>query len=392
MTVKTLVYLDYQSTTPLDSRVLDEMLPYFTERFGNPHSVTHRYGWEAESAVDLARERVAGLIGADPKAVIFTSGATESNNLAIKGAMEALGSRKPHLIVPATEHKCVLESARDMARRGCRLTELPVKSDGLIDLNRLEDALEDDTGLVSVMAVNNEIGVIQPLSDIGAMCRARGIWFHCDAAQAFGKIPLDVDAMKIDLLSISGHKIYGPKGVGALFVRRSRPRVRLVEQMSGGGQENGLRSGTLSPPLCAGLGEAARIAGDEMTDEAARTERLMAHFMERLWSALPELVLNGHATARWAGNLNICFPGLDGEMLLSELRDLALSSGAACASATSGPSYVLEAIGRSRAEAQSALRIGIGRFTTREEVDFAADRLLDAVAKLGGLKPAREHA
>lgn len=392
MTAKTPIYLDYQATTPLDPRVFEAMTPYFTERFGNPHSVTHRFGWEAESAVDLARERVASLIKADLKAITFTSGATESNNLAIKGAMEALGARKPHLVVPATEHKCVLESARAMAKRGCRLTELPVQADGLIDLNRLEDALADDTGLVSVMAVNNEIGVIQPLAEIGALCRARGVLFHCDAAQAFGKMPLDIDAMKIDLFSISGHKIYGPKGVGALFARRSRPRVQLVEQMSGGGQENGLRSGTLSPALCAGLGDAARIAGDEMADEAARTERLMARLKARLWAELPELILNGHATQRWAGNLNICFPGLDGELLLAELRDLALSSGAACASATSGPSYVLEAIGRRRAEAQSALRIGIGRFTTDEEVDHAADGIVEAVDKLGGLKPAREHA
>lgn len=386
MTLTPPIYMDYQATTPLDARVFEAMRPYFLERFGNPHSVSHRFGWEAEAGVEAARKQAAALINADPKGLIFTSGATESNNLAIKGVMEARASRRPHLVTVATEHKCVLESARAMEQRGVRVTLLGVDEDGLLNLEDLRRAVGPETALVSVMAVNNEIGVIQPLAEIGEICREADAYFHCDAAQAVGKIPLDVEAMRIDLLSISAHKMYGPKGVGALWVCRSRPRVRLIPQMSGGGQEAGLRSGTLSPPLCVGLGEAARIAGAEMAQEADRITRLMDRFRSKLLAAHPAIVVNGHQTQRWPGNLNLSFPGLDGERLLSELRDLAVSSGAACASATTGPSYVLEALGQPRELAQSAIRFGIGRFTTGEEIDFAAERVIAAVRALGGIR------
>ncbi len=392
MTVRFPIYLDYQATTPLDPRVFDAMIPYYRERFGNPHSVTHRFGWETEAAVDEARAAIAALIGAEAKALHFTSGATEANNLAIKGVMEAMSAAKPHLVVAASEHKCVLESARAMARRGCRLTVLPVQPSGLVDLDRLAEALTPETALVSVMAVNNEIGVIQPLARIGALCRERGVWFHCDAAQAFGKIPLDVEAMKIDLMSLSAHKIYGPKGVGALYVRRARPRVRIVPQLSGGGQEAGIRSGTLAPALCVGFGEAARIAAEEMASETERVATLMRGFRERLLAAHPGIRVNGDLVHRYPGNLNLSFPGIDGERLLAEVPELALSSGAACASATSGPSYVLEAIGLPPVLARSSLRIGIGRFTTPEEMETAAERLIAAVARLGGVRAHEETA
>jgi len=386
MTLKSPIYMDYQATTPLDPRVYEAMHPYFLERFGNPHSVSHRFGWEAEAGVETARKQLSGLVNADPKGLVFTSGATESNNLAIKGAMDALMARKPHLVTVATEHKCVLESVRAMERRGARVTLLGVDEDGLLDPADLRRAVGPETGLVSVMAVNNEIGVIQPLAEIGEICREAGAYFHCDAAQAVGKMPIDVEAMRIDLLSISAHKMYGPKGVGALWVRRARPRVRLVAQMSGGGQEAGLRSGTLSPPLCVGLGEAARIAGIEMEEEAERIEALMARFKGKVLAAHPGILVNGHETQRWPGNLNLSFPGLDGERLLAELRDLAVSSGAACASATTGPSYVLEALGQPRELAQSAIRFGIGRFTSEDEIDIAAERLIAAITALGGIR------
>lgn len=382
MNLRLPVYLDNQATTPLDPRVLDAMMPFLGEKFGNPHSVDHRYGWEAADAVEEARRQVAELVGADPKAVVFTSGATEANNLAIKGTMEAMAGSKPHLVVAASEHKCVLESARAMERRGCRLTLLPVDGRGLIDLAALDRAVGKDTALVSVMAVNNEIGVIQPLAEIGALCHGRGVYFHCDAAQGFGKMPLDVEAMRIDLMSISGHKIYGPKGVGALWVRRVRPRVRIVPQMSGGGQETGLRSGTLAPALCVGFGTAARIAGEEMAQEATRMSRLFGRFLATVTEALPDTRLNGDPTRRWPGNLNLAFPGVDGEMLMAGMRDLAVSSGAACASAETGPSHVLDAIDLPRELAQASIRFGFGRFTTDEEVEFAAGRVVAAVQEL----------
>lgn len=380
------VYLDYQATTPLDERVLKVMMPYLTGRFGNPHSNTHRFGWEAEAALDIAREQVADLICAMPGEVYFTSGATEANNLAIKGVMDVWGAKKPHMITVETEHKCVLEAAAACERTGYKVTRLPVSADGLIDLNQLENALTPETALVSVMAVNNEIGVIQPLSEIGSLCRRAGALFHTDAAQAFGKIPLTVDDMNIDLMSISGHKAYGPKGVGALYKREGR-QTALAPQMSGGGQEGGLRSGTQAPALVAGLGAAAALCQAEMAQEQGRLAHMMKRFVAKLRSSLPDLVINGHEKKRWAGNLNVSFPGLDGDLLLANTQAIAVSSGAACASAVSGPSYVLQAIGRSEAMAKSSLRIGIGRMTTDEELDFAAAELISAVEKMGGLKP-----
>ncbi|WP_042086249.1 cysteine desulfurase family protein [Iodidimonas nitroreducens] len=390
MPVKRPIYLDFQATTPLDERVYAAMTPWFgagfEAGFGNPHSTTHRFGWEAAAAIDEARKAVAQVIAADPRAVFFTSGATESNNLAIKGVMEAMLSVKPELIVPVTEHKCVLESALAMERRGAHVKWLPVGRDGLIDLDQLADLITDRTALVSVMAVNNEIGVIQPLAEIGALCHRKGVYFHCDAAQAFGKIPLDIKAMNIDLLSISGHKIYGPKGVGAIFMRRSRPRVRFVPQMSGGGQEEGVRSGTLSPALCVGLGEASRVAAQQMDEDRRHVRRLSQRFFEGLRQAHPGILINGDLEKRYEGNLNLSFPGIDGDRLLSGLRDLAVSSGAACASATSGPSYVLRAIGRSRAESLSSIRFGFGRTTSIDEVDFACETINHVIDELGGLK------
>ncbi|SDD70396.1 cysteine desulfurase family protein [Kordiimonas lacus] len=383
--VTTPIYLDYQATTPMDERVLDAMMPYLTSKFGNPHSSTHRFGWEAEAALDIAREQVAEVIGADAGEIYFTSGATEANNLALKGIMDVWGRKKPHLVTVVTEHKCVLEAAKAVERAGYRVTYLPVRPNGLIDLDQLAEAVTDETALVSVMAVNNEIGVIQPMADIGAICRAKGALFHTDAAQGFGKITLDVNAMNIDLMSISGHKIYGPKGVGALYKRSGR-QTALTPQMSGGGQEGGIRSGTQAPALVAGLGAAASICKAEMAQEKDRLAHIMNRFKSKLFKELPSLLVNGDEEMRWAGNLNLSFPGLDGDLLLANIRSLAVSSGAACASAVSGPSYVLQAIGRTEALSKSALRIGIGRFTGDDEIDFAAETLISAVREMGGLK------
>ncbi|MTJ80153.1 MAG: IscS subfamily cysteine desulfurase [Telmatospirillum sp.] len=380
------IYLDYQATTPCDPRVVEAMLPYFTERFGNPHSRNHYYGWEAEEAVEKAREEVGAIIGADAKEIVFTSGATESNNLAIKGVARFHRGAKDHIVTVATEHKCVLESCRQMEREGFSVTVLPVGEDGLIRLQDLEAALTGRTVLVSVMAANNEIGVIQPLAEIGALCRARGVFFHTDAAQAVGKIPLDVEAMNIDLMSISGHKIYGPKGVGALYVRR-RPRVRLEALVSGGGQEKGLRSGTLSTPLCVGIGEACRIARLEMEEEAERLTGLRDRLFDAISSRLPEIRLNGDARRRLPGNLNISFAYVEGEGLMMGVKDIAVSSGSACTSASLEPSYVLKALGLDAEMAHSSLRIGLGRFTTVEEVDFAANHICEAVTRLREISP-----
>ncbi|MCH8863213.1 MAG: aminotransferase class V-fold PLP-dependent enzyme [Proteobacteria bacterium] len=382
---KTPIYLDYQATTPLDARVLDAMTPFLAEKFGNPHSVSHRFGWEAMAAVDVARGQVAGVIGAEDKEITFLSGATEANNLAIKGVMAAFAAKRPHMVTLVTEHKCVIESARYMEKHGpagIKVTYLGVRKDGLIDLDRLARAITDKTALVSVMAVNNEIGVIQPLAEIGALCRKRGVLFHTDAAQAFGRIPLDVKAMKIDLMSISGHKIYGPKGIGAIYVR-ARPRVPLVPQMSGGGQERGMRPGTLAPAQCVGLGAAAAILAKEGAGETLRITALAVRFREKIEAAWPEAMINGSLEARYQGNLNMVFPGIDGDMLIAGLRDLAVSSGAACASAETGPSYVLKAIGLDDALADSSIRFGFGRYTSRADADFAADQVIEALNMLG---------
>jgi cysteine desulfurase len=379
------IYLDNQSTTRLDPRVLEAMLPYFTEDFGNPHSESHRYGRTAAEAVERARQDVARLIGADPREITFTSGATEANNLALKGAAHFArahpqGEPRDHIVTLATEHKCVLESCRRLEEEGFRVTVLPVEADGLVPLAALDKALTPRTLLLSVMAAHNEIGVIQPLAEIGALCHERGVLFHTDAAQAFGKIPLDVAAMKIDLMSISGHKIYGPKGIGALYVRR-RPRVRLDPLFDGGGQERGLRSGTLPVPLCVGLGRAAALAGAEMAEEAARLRRLR----DRLWMSLarrvPGLRLNGNMERRLPGSLNLAFPGLPAQKLIEACPSLAVSTGSACTSAVVEPSYVLRALGLSDALANASIRVGLGRFTTEAEVDFAADALAAAAAR-----------
>ena len=327
------IYLDYQATTPCDPRVVEAMLPYFTERFGNPHSRNHAYGWEAEEAVEVARAQVAAIIGADPKEIIFTSGATESNNLALKGVANFYREKKDHIVTVVTEHKCVLDSCRYLEQEGFKVTYLPVKQNGLIDLAQLDAAITDRTSIVSVMAANNEIGVVQPLAEIGALCRKRGVFFHTDAAQAVGKIPLDVNAMNIDLMSISGHKIYGPKGIGALFVRR-RPRVRLQAQITGGGQERGMRSGTLPTPLVVGLGEACRIAQAEMGEEAARLTVLRDRLLNGVKARLPEVYVNGDMEHRIPGNLNISFAFVEGEGLMMGVKDLAVSSGSACTSAS----------------------------------------------------------
>ena len=381
----TTVYMDYQATTPLDERVLDAMMPYLTGKFGNPHSAEHRFGWEADAALDVAREQVAGVINAGADSITFLSGATEANNLAIKGVMEVWGRKKPHLITVTTEHKCVLEATDVCSRAGFDLTVLPVQQNGLIDLDRLADSISDQTALVSVMAVNNEIGVIQPLKEIGAICRQKGVIFHTDAAQAFGKILLDVDVMNIDLMSISGHKVYGPKGVGALY-RRQAKETAIAPQTHGGGQEKGLRAGTQAPALVAGLGKAADICAAEMAQEEGRLKGLAQRLVAGLRSATPAMKINGDAEARWIGNLNVCFPGLDGDRLFADIRGLAVSSGAACASAVAGPSYVLEAIGVSAKEAKASIRLGIGRMTTDEEIDFAIEHITAAVEKQGGCR------
>lgn len=385
------IYLDYQATTPCDSRVVDKMLPYFTEIFGNPHSRNHAHGWMAEEAIEEARGFIAGIIGADPREIIFTSGATEANNIAIKGVAQFNKGKKNHIITCTTEHKCVLESCRQLEQEGWRVTYLPVQKNGLIDLQQLKDAITDQTVLVSIMAVNNEIGVIQPLADIGALCRSRGVLFHTDAAQAVGKIHIDVEAMNIDLLSLSGHKIYGPKGIGALFVRR-KPRVRLHALIHGGGQERGIRSGTLPTPLCVGLGEACRIAAAEMTDETKRIQALSQQLWNGLTAELDQIYLNGDAVRRIPGNLNISFAYVEGEGMMMGIKDLSVSSGSACTSASLEPSYVLRAIGVGEDLAHTSIRFGIGRFTTAEEVNQAVLKVVTAVKKLRAMSPLWEMA
>ncbi|OAA57370.1 Cysteine desulfurase [Niveomyces insectorum RCEF 264] len=382
------IYLDMQATTPVDPRVLDAMLPYYVGVYGNPHSRTHAYGWESEQAVETARGHVAALIGADPKEIIFTSGATESNNMSIKGVARFFGrsGKKRHIITTQTEHKCVLDSCRHLQDEGFEVTYLPVGPSGLVDLDALAAAIRrDETALVSVMAVNNEIGVIQPLAAIGRLCRANKVFFHTDAAQAVGKIPLDVNAMNIDLLSISGHKIYGPMGIGACYVRR-RPRVRLDPIISGGGQERGLRSGTLPPPLVVGFGEACRIAKEEMPYDSRRIQALSDRLLNGLL-ALEHTKQNGDRAHFYPGCVNVSFAYVEGESLLMALKDVALSSGSACTSASLEPSYVLRALGNSDDSAHSSIRFGIGRFTTEQEIDYVLQAVRERVSFLRELSP-----
>ena len=379
-----MIYLDNQATTPTDPRVVEAMLPFFTTRFANPHS-PHAMGRDVEEAVEAARGQIAALIGAEPREIIFTSGATESNNLAIAGAArfrrDIAGQDRTRIVTLATEHKCVLESVAALAQEGFEPVVLPVKADGLVDLERLAAVVDDRTALVSIMAANNEIGVLQPLAEIAAIAHAAGALFHTDAAQAAGKIPLDVRAQGIDLMSLSAHKLYGPMGVGALFVRY-RPRVRLVAQMQGGGQERGLRSGTLPAPLLVGFGLAAELAAKEMAAESARLLELRQRLLDALRAQLQEVRVNAALGPRLPGNLNLCLPGIDAEALMAALPELCLSTGSACSSAAVEPSYVLQALGLAEAEARASFRVGLGRFTTAAEIDAAAAMIAAAARGL----------
>ncbi|TST85777.1 Cysteine desulfurase, mitochondrial [Bagarius yarrelli] len=375
------LYMDFQATTPMDPRVLDAMLPYQVNYYGNPHSRTHAYGWESESAMEKARKQVAVLIGADPREIVFTSGATESNNMSIKGVARFYKAKKKHIITTQTEHKCVLDSCRVLESEGFKVTYLAVKNNGLIDLQQLEETINPDTSLVSVMTVNNEIGVKQPIKEIGQICRSRNVFFHSDAAQAVGKIPINVTTLNVDLMSISGHKIYGPKGVGALYVRR-RPRVRIEPLQSGGGQERGLRSGTVPTSLAVGLGAACEIAQQEMEYDHARVSMLANRLVQKIMLAIPNVIMNGDPDHRYPGCINLSFSCVEGESLLMALKDVALSSGSACTSASLEPSYVLRAIGTDEDLAHSSIRFGIGRFTTEDEVDYAAEKCIQQVQRL----------
>ncbi|MBS0346562.1 MAG: IscS subfamily cysteine desulfurase [Proteobacteria bacterium] len=379
------IYLDYSATTPVDPRVAEKMIPYLTELFGNPASRSHAFGWTAEKAVEEAREEVAALVNADPKEIIWTSGATESNNLAIKGAAHFYSGKGKHIITVKTEHKAVLDTVRELERQGFEATYLDVREDGLIDLDVLKAAIRPDTVVVSVMFVNNEIGVVQPIAEIGEICRDKGIVFHVDAAQATGKVDIDLSKLKVDLMSFSAHKTYGPKGVGALYVRR-KPRVRLEAQMHGGGHERGLRSGTLATHQIVGMGEAFRLARLEMVEENKRIGALRDRLLEGL-SSIEETFVNGDMAHRVPHNLNISFAYVEGESLIMAIKDIAVSSGSACTSASLEPSYVLRALGRNDELAHSSIRFTIGRFTTVEEIDYTIDLLQRKIGKLRELSP-----
>src|ERR1700722_518061 len=397
--VKLPIYMDNHATTPMDPRVLEEMLPYFVEKFGNAASRNHSFGWAAEEAVETARERIAKLIGATPKEIIFTSGATESDNLAIKGAVEMYREEGDHIITVVTEHKAVLDTCKHLEKDGFRVTYLPVQKDGLIDLDGLKRVLDgktiDDrtvdgkTILVSIMSANNEIGVVHPIEEIGRLCRERGVFFHTDAAQSIGKMPINVDKQNIDLMSIAGHKIYGPKGVGALYVRNKNPRLRLSPLLDGGGHERGMRSGTLNVPGIVGLGKACAIAQDEMLKESCHLAGKRNRLRDRIMSRLDEVTINGSMEHRLAGNLNLSFAHVDGDALMMTLNDIALSSGSACTTAAIEPSHVLRAIGVSDDLAHSSIRFGIGRFNTDAEVDYVADRIVETITHLRELNASR---
>lgn len=380
------LYLDAQATTPLDPRVLDAMMPYSVSYYGNPHSRTHAYGWESEQAVEHARKQVADLIGADLKEIVFTSGATESNNISVKGVGRFYKKNKKHVITTQTEHKCVLDSCRSLESEGFEVTYLPVMKNGLIDMEQLEAAIRPDTSLVSIMTVNNEIGVTQPIGEIGSLCRKNKVFFHTDAAQAVGKIPLDVNDLKIDLMSISGHKIYGPKGVGALYIRR-RPRVRVEPIQSGGGQERGMRSGTVPHVLAVGLGAACEVALEELEYDHKRVTELSNRLVNGITDGLTHVIRNGDPDHTYPGCVNLSFAFVEGESLLMALKDVALSSGSACTSASLEPSYVLRAIGADEDLAHSSIRFGIGRFTTEEEIDYTVERTVKHVKRLREMSP-----
>ncbi len=384
------IYMDNHATTPLDPRVLEAMMPYLTTVFGNAASRNHSFGWEAEAAVEKAREQVAKLIGATAKEIIFTSGATESNNLAIKGIAEMYKERGNHIITQVTEHKATLDTCKRLEKYGYRVTYLPVKADGQIDIEDLKRAMDDKTILVTIMIANNEIGVVQPVAEIGKLCHEKGVLFHTDGVQAVGKIPVDVNAMHIDALSLSAHKIYGPKGVGALYVRRRNPRVQISGQIDGGGHERGMRSGTLNVPGIVGLGKACEIAGEEMKAETERLSALRDKLKAKLESNLDYVHVNGSMEHRLPGNLNVSFVYVEGESLLMGINDIAVSSGSACTSATLEPSYVLKALGLGDDVAHSSIRFGLGRFNNEAEVDYVGDKLVDVVQKLRELSPLYE--
>jgi cysteine desulfurase len=387
MTLPTPIYLDYAATCPVDPRVVQVMLPYFTESFGNAASRTHAFGWTAEEAVERARDEIANTIEADGKEIVWTSGATEANNLAIKGVAEYNAEQGNHIITLVTEHKAVLDTCKYLERHGCTVTYLPVDANGLVTVEQIEAAITDKTVLVSVMFANNETGVIQPVAAIGALCRRKKVLFHTDATQAFGKVPIDVEAMSIDLMSLSAHKIYGPKGIGALYVRRRKPRVRLAPQIHGGGHERGNRSGTLNVPGIVGFGEAARLAREDMPEESKRIAGLRDYMRDRIMKEIEHTHLNGSREHMLPGHLNISFSYIEGESLLMALKDVALSSGSACTSASLEPSYVLRAMGLDDELAHSSLRMTIGRFTTKEQLDFVVDLLRRHVARLREMSP-----
>jgi cysteine desulfurase len=390
--VKLPIYMDNHATTPVDPRVLAEMLPYFGEYFGNAASRNHPFGWAAEEAVEKSRERIAKLIGATAKEIIFTSGATESNNLAIKGVAEMYREKGNHIITAATEHKAVLDTCKRLEKYGYRVTYMPLQKDGLVDLDDLKRAMDDKTILVTIMAANNEIGVLQPVAEIGKLCRERGILFHSDAVQAVGKVPMDVNQMSIDLMSMTAHKIYGPKGVGALYVRRKNPRVQLAPLIDGGGHERGMRSGTLNVPGIVGLGKACELCMQEMPKESCHIAGLRNRLKDKLFAGLDEIYINGSMEHRLPGNLNISFAYVEGESLLMGINDVAVSSGSACTSATLEPSYVLKALGAGDDLAHSSIRFGIGRFNTEAEVDYVANKLIETVLRLRELSPLYEMA
>jgi len=384
------IYMDNHATSPMDPRVLEAMLPYYSQKFGNAASRNHSFGWEAEQAVENAREQIAKLIGASAREIVFTSGATESDNLAIKGIAEMYRERGNHIITQVTEHKAILDTCKHLEKYGYRVTYLPVKSDGLIDIEDLRRAIDDKTILVSIMIANNEIGVIQPVEEIGKLCHEKGVIFHTDGVQALGKIPVDVNKMNIDVMSLTAHKLYGPKGVGALYVRRRNPRVQISAQIDGGGHERGMRSGTLNVPSIVGFGKACEIAGQEMAAEAAHLTAMRDHLRKKLESALDYVEVNGSWEHRLPGNLNMSFVYVEGESLLMGINDVAVSSGSACTSATLEPSYVLKALGLGDDVAHSSIRFGLGRFNTQAEVDYVADKVIGIVKKLRELSPLYE--
>jgi cysteine desulfurase len=386
------IYMDYHATTPMDPRVFEAMKPYFMETFGNAASRNHSFGWQAEEAVEKSRKQIADLIGSTTKEIVFTSGATESNNLALKGIAEMYAEKGNHIITAATEHKAILDTCKRLEKHGIRVTYLPVQANGLIDLEMLKEAITDKTILISIMYANNEIGVIQPMAEIGKIAKAKGVLVHSDATQAVGKVPVNVIKDNIDLMSMSGHKIYGPKGVGALYVRRKSPRVQITAQMDGGGHERGMRSGTLNVPGIVGLGEACALCQADMAEESKRMAFLRDKLKDKLQSELDETYINGTLEHRLPNNLNISFAYVEGESLLMGINDIAVSSGSACTSATLEPSYVLKALGAGDDLAHSSIRFGLGRFNTEEEVDYVARKVIDVVKKLRELSPLYEMA